>query len=206
MQNSGIHLIIMCGICGILNLNGKPVSPAILQKMTDVIAHRGPDGEGFHIDRFIGLGHRRLAILDLSEAGHQPMLTNDGRMVITYNGEVYNFKELRAELQKLGYHFPSQTDTEVVLNAYAEWGTKCLNRFNGMFAFAIWDKEKQELFIARDRYGIKPLYYTLKSNTLIFASEIKAILKHPLYNIDLDKEALVEYFTFQNFVVVCLST
>ena len=148
----------MCGIAGIFNLNGEPVSPVILRKMTDTIAHRGPDGEGFYTDNFVGLGHRRLSIIDLSPAGHQPMITPDGQFVLTYNGEVYNFQDLRAELQSLGHQFRSRTDSEVVLHAFAEWGFNCVNRFNGMFAFAIWDKSRQELFLARDRYGIKPLF------------------------------------------------
>jgi asparagine synthase (glutamine-hydrolysing) len=188
----------MCGICGIFNLNGEPVSPVNLRKMTDAIAHRGPDGEGFYTDSFVGLGHRRLAIIDLSPAGHQPMLTQDGQFAIVYNGEVYNFQELRAELESLGYQFRSKTDTEVVLNAYAEWGPECVSRFNGMFAFAIWDKTRQQLFLARDRYGIKPLYYTFQENRFVFASEQKAILALPDVKREVDLEALIEYFTFQN--------
>lgn len=188
----------MCGIVGIFNLNGEPVTPAILRKMADSIAHRGPDGEGFYIDSFIGLGHRRLAVIDLSPAGHQPMLSEDGNFVITYNGEVYNFKELRVELEGYGYRFRSQTDTEVILYAYVHWGPKCLHRFNGMYAFAIWDKTRQELFLARDRYGIKPFYYTRIGQTFIFASEQKAILQHPVVKREIDLEGLVEYFTFQN--------
>jgi len=188
----------MCGIAGIFNLNGEPVSQVVLRKMTDAIAHRGPDGEGFYIDSFIGLGHRRLAIIDLSPAGHQPMSTEDGNYIITYNGEVYNFQALRIELEGLGHKFRSKTDTEVVLHAYVQWGAECLKRFNGMFALAIWDKTRQEIFLARDRYGIKPLYYTLVGPTLIFASEQKAIIKHPSVRREIDLEALVEYFTFQN--------
>jgi asparagine synthase (glutamine-hydrolysing) len=189
----------LCGITGIFNLNGEPVSPVILRKMTDAVAHRGPDGEGFYIDSFIGLGHRRLAIIDLSPAGHQPMITSDGQYVLSYNGEIYNFQQLRVELQARGYQFHSRTDTEVLLYAYAEWGEQCLSRFNGMFAFAIWDRSRQELFLARDRYGIKPLYYTLQGHTFLFCSEAKAILAHPAYQVALDKAALLEYFTFQNF-------
>jgi asparagine synthase (glutamine-hydrolysing) len=188
----------MCGICGIFNLNGEPVSQVVLRKMTDTIAHRGPDGEGFYIDSFIGLGHRRLAIIDLSPLGHQPMNTPDGQYTITYNGEVYNFQELRIELEALGYPFRSRTDTEVVLNAYAKWGPQCVEKFNGMFAFAIWDKSRQELFLARDRYGIKPLYYTFIGNYFLFASEQKAVITHPAFKRDIDLEALLEYFTFQN--------
>ena len=171
----------------------------MLRKMTDAIAHRGPDGEGFYTDSFIGLGHRRLAIIDLSPAGHQPMITRDGQYVLSYNGEVYNFQELRLQLEALGYHFHSRTDSEVVLYAYAEWGEKALDKFNGMYAFALWDRQKQELFLARDRYGIKPLYYSCIGNTLLFGSEVKALLAHPSYRIEVDKEGLLEYFTFQNF-------
>jgi len=188
----------VCGIAGVFNLNGEPVSPVVLRKMTDAIAHRGPDGEGFYIDSFVGLGNRRLAIIDLSPAGHQPMVTRDGRYALVYNGEIYNFQELRAELEALGYQFHSRTDTEVVLHAYAEWGEGSLERFNGMFAFAIWDKERHELFLARDRFGVKPLYYTLQGSSLLFGSEVKAILAHPTYRTAMDKEALLEYFTFQN--------
>ncbi len=189
----------MCGITGIFNLNGEPVSSVILRKMTDAIAHRGPDGEGFYTDSFVGLGHRRLAIIDLSPAGHQPMMSQDGQYILIYNGEIYNFQELRLELETRGYHFRSRSDSEVLLYAYAEWGEQALNRFNGMFAFAIWDRQRQELFLARDRYGIKPLYYTQQGFTFLFGSEIKAILTHPAYRMALDKEALLEYFTFQNF-------
>ena len=188
----------MCGICGIFNMNGEPVSPVNLRKMTDAIAHRGPDGEGFYIDSFIGLGHRRLSIIDLSSAGHQPMLTEDGLYSLSYNGEVYNFQEIKKKLESLGRQFRSKTDSEVVLNAYVQWGAECLDRLNGMFAFVIWDKRKQELFIARDRYGIKPLYYCFVNNSFLFASEQKAVLAHSAVSKDMDLEALVEYFTFQN--------
>jgi len=189
----------MCGITGIFNLNGESVSPVVLRQMTDAIAHRGPDGEGFFVDSFIGLGHRRLAIIDLTLAGHQPMMTQDERYIITYNGEIYNFQDLRAELETCGRRFRSRTDTEVLLYAYAEWGEKVLDRLNGMFAFAVWDRHRQELFLARDRYGVKPLYYTLQGNTFLFGSEVKAILAHPSYHCKMDREALLEYFTFQNF-------
>lgn len=189
----------MCGIAGIFHFNGEPVSVVNLRRMTDAITHRGPDGEGFYVDSFIGLGHRRLAIIDLSPAGHQPMVTQDKNYILSYNGEIYNFQELRIELEGLGHQFHSRTDSEVVLKAYVEWGTIALDRFNGMFAFAIWDRTRQELILARDRYGIKPLYYTFQSNKLIFGSEIKTILAHPDYSPEMDKEALLEYFTFQNF-------
>ena len=188
----------MCGIAGIFNLNGEPISPVLLRKMTDAIAHRGPDGEGFYTDSFIGLGHRRLAIIDLSPAAHQRMATISNQYVISYNGELYNFMELRTELEALGHQFRSRSDTEVVLYAYKQWGEKCLDRFNGHFALAIWDKTRQALFLARDRYGVKPLYYTFVGPYFIFASEQKAILTHPTVKREIDLEALLEYFTFQN--------
>jgi len=188
----------MCGVAGVFNLNGEHVSPVVLRKMTDAIAHRGPDGEGFYTDGFIGLGHRRLAIIDLSPAGHQPMISSDGQVALSYNGEVYNFQELRVELESLGHQFRSRTDAEVVLNAWVEWGVDCVPRFNGMFAFAVWDKREQSLFLVRDRYGIKPLYYGRWGQTLLFASEQKAILEHPAATRELDRKALLEYFTFQN--------
>lgn len=188
----------MCGIAGIFNLDDAPASPVILQRMTDAIAHRGPDGEGHYNDGPLGLGHRRLAILDLSPAGHQPMMLPDGSLILTYNGEIYNFQELRLQLESLGHQFRSRTDSEVVLHAYAQWGAECVSRFNGMFAFALWDRDKRQLFLARDRYGIKPLYYAVVNNSLIFGSEQKAILQHPDVRREMDREALLEYFTFQN--------
>lgn len=186
----------MCGITGIISKQ-VPAS-AVLKAMNDRLAHRGPDGEGFFlssgIDRvgdlpgliafnpklepFVALGHRRLAIVDLSPAGHQPMVLND-RYVITYNGEVYNHTELRVELESLGYPFFSHSDTEVILAAYDAWGTDCLGRFNGMWAFAIVDTKTGRIFIARDRFGIKPLHYYQRDGKFLFASEIKAIVVHP---------------------------
>jgi len=188
----------MCGICGILNLTGRSPSREALRGMTDAIAHRGPDGEGVFISGPAGLGHRRLAILDLSTAGAQPMQNEDGRYALTYNGEIYNFMELRQDLERQGHAFRSTSDTEVVLKAYAEWGARCVERFNGMFAFAVWDDRRRELFLARDRYGIKPLYYATFGGTFLFGSEQKAILAHPDARREMDHEALLEYFTFQN--------
>lgn len=188
----------MCGIAGIVHLDGTPAAIVNLKKMTDAIAHRGPDGEGQIVDGPVGLGHRRLSIIDLSSAASQPMLSDCGRYVITYNGEIYNFNQLRLELQSLGRQFRSSSDTEVVLNAFAQWGESCVERFNGMFAFAIWDKRTRRLFFARDRYGIKPLYYAFYNNTLLFASEQKAIQVHPAAKREIDLEAMLEYFTFQN--------
>jgi asparagine synthase (glutamine-hydrolysing) len=188
----------MCGIAGIFNLDGQPASPEHVRRMIDAIAHRGPDGEGMHFDRSLGLGHRRLSIIDLSEAGHQPMLLENGRYALTYNGEIYNFRELRTELETLGRRFCSRTDSEVILHAYAAWGEDCVGRFNGMFAFAIWDREKRSLFLARDRYGIKPLYFAFLGRRFLFGSEQKALIAHPEFRKELDLEGLVEYFTFQN--------
>jgi len=189
----------MCGIAGLINLDAAPLSPVVLQHMTDAIAHRGPDGQGHWIEGNVGLGHRRLAIIDLSPAGHQPMVNADHRYVLSYNGEVYNFRELRTELEALGYWFRSAGDAEVVLNALAAWGTAALLRFNGMFALALWDRRERRLLLARDRYGIKPLYFAQQGRMFAFGSEQKAILAVPGIERRLDKPALLEYFTFQNF-------
>lgn len=166
----------MCGIAGIFNFTGEPAQPEDLQRMTDVIRHRGPDDEGFFTDRFVGLGFRRLSILDLSPSGHQPMSSMDGSVWIVFNGEIYNYIEIREDLKAKGHSFRSQTDTEVIIAAYREWGIDCLSRFNGMWAFAIWDKNKNELFCARDRFGVKPFYYYVDRRCFLFASEIKCLL------------------------------
>lgn len=189
----------MCGIAGILKAVGRPVSPAILCRMTDAMLHRGPDAGGWWAEDGVGLGHRRLSIIDLSPKGRQPMATQDGRFVLTYNGEIYNFADLRRELQCLGWHFHSQTDSEVLLNGFAAWGPAVLDRLNGMFAFAIWDRRDRRLFLARDRYGIKPLYYGVFNGQFLFASEAKAILRVPGVDRKVDTAGLFEYFTFQNF-------
>jgi len=188
----------MCGITGLINLNGEPVSPVILKKMTDAIAHRGPDGEGQWIEDNVGIGHRRLAIIDLSPAGHQPMISADHRYVLSYNGEVYNYRELRTELEAEGIWFRSQTDSEVVLYALAQWGKEALLKFNGMFALALWDRKESNLLLARDRYGIKPLYYAQQGQTFAFGSEQKAIIAQPGFQRRINHAALLEYFTFQN--------
>ena len=189
----------MCGIAGVLQRNGAPADLGALKRMTDVIAHRGPDGEGQHVDGPLGLGHRRLAIIDLSPLGHQPMLTEDGRYALSYNGEIYNFQDIRAELQAKGRRFRSRTDSEVVLQSWAEWGPAALKRFNGMFAFALWDRDRRELSLARDRYGIKPIYYAEARGAFLFGSEVKALLAHPALGAEMDPAALLEYMTFQNF-------
>jgi asparagine synthase (glutamine-hydrolysing) len=188
----------MCGIVGVLQHDGQSVEPGVLRRMTDALAHRGPDGEGWFADGPVGFGHRRLAIIDTSPAGHQPMATADGRFVLTYNGELYNFQELRLELEATGCQFRSRSDTEVVLQALARWGAGAVPRFNGMFAFALWDRVEGRLLLARDRYGIKPLYTATIGNCFAFSSEIKAFYQLPSFRAELDRESLAEYLTFQN--------
>ena len=167
----------MCGIFGTFNMD---IEDRIANRCVDLLEHRGPDGRGLYRNENIVFGHRRLSILDLSESGKQPMVYNNGEYVITYNGEVYNFVEIKKELLSLGYFFESETDTEVILKAYIQWGSECLKKFNGMWAFAIWDKRKEKIFISRDRFGIKPLFYTLSDSGFCFASEMKALI--PLMN------------------------
>lgn len=188
----------MCGVTGWINIDGSSISPVILKKMTDSLIHRGPDGEGHWIEGNVGLGHRRLSIIDLSPAAHQPMISSDHSHVLSYNGEIYNYKELRIELEAAGYCFRSKADSEVVLYALKHWGTEALLKFNGMFALALWDRIQQKLLLARDRYGIKPLYFAKQGRTFLFGSEQKAIIAHPDFKRELNKKALLEYFTFQN--------
>ncbi|MEK7164768.1 MAG: asparagine synthetase B, partial [Patescibacteria group bacterium] len=164
-------------MCGIIGTIGSKLDRASFEKARDSLAHRGPDDFGIFIDENAGamLGHRRLSIIDLSKAGHQPMESGDGRYVVTYNGEIYNYLELKDEL-KGQYEFKTKTDTEVLLAAYQVWGEKCLDKFNGMFAFAIWDTHEKKLFAARDRLGVKPFFYHVDGQKISFASEIKALL------------------------------
>ena len=190
----------MCGLVCVVNFDHEAGSVTQIKKMTDAIVHRGPDDEGHYVFENVAMGHRRLKIIDLSAAAHQPMQCKDKRYVLAYNGEIYNFLSLRSELETLGHQFRSHSDTEVVLYAYAEWGEKCVHRFNGMFAFVVLDKLKKEIFIARDRYGIKPLYYAFNHNQFLIASEQKAIKAHQNFESGLDKKALLEYFTFQNIL------
>jgi len=186
----------MCGIFGFKSFLTKDDQSTILRKMGERIIHRGPDDEGYFQHNDMAMGMRRLSIIDL-DTGKQPIYSNDGNYVIVYNGEVYNFKELKADLQNKGYHFNTQTDTEVVVNMYQEKGVDCLHDFNGMFAFAIYDINKDELFIARDRFGIKPLYFTFQNSTFIFGSELKAILEYPNINTTISLEALDLYLTLE---------
>lgn len=166
----------MCGIAGIVYFDGRPASVETITRLTDLIAHRGPDDAGAHIDGSVGLGHRRLSIVDLSPAGHQPMATTDRALWIVFNGEIYNHEALRDELIGLGHAFRSTTDTEVILAAFRQWGEDCVNRFEGMWAFAIWEPSQRRLFCSRDRLGIKPFYYALTAQGFAFASEIKSVL------------------------------
>ncbi len=180
----------MCGIAGIVDLGGGTVAPGAIERLTGLIAHRGPDGAGFWFsdDKRIALGHRRLAIIDPGARGDQPMISGDGRYVIVYNGEIYNFLELRGELEASGVEFRTESDTEVILAAWQAWGTGMLLRFNGMWAFAIADKASGEVFLARDRFGIKPLLYSLSDGCLVFASEMRALVRSELVSAEIDAE------------------
>ena len=198
----------MCGICGIIDYDSLPVSQELLKKMCRSFSYRGPDDEGVYISEqtvgqgqkiSVGLGHKRLSIIDLSAAGHQPMSNEDGSVWIVYNGETYNFKEQRAELQAKGHAFKSHTDTEVILHLYEEEGPNCVHRLNGMFSFAIWDEKRARLWLCRDRIGIKPLVYYWDGKHFVFASEIKAVLSDPVIPRELDYDALLLYLAF-NYV------
>ncbi len=183
----------MCGIAGLWHRDGKPVDRVLLDRMTDSLEHRGPDDRGTYIDGSVGLGHRRLSIIDLSSAAHQPMSTVDGALWITYNGEIYNYIELREELQALGETFRSASDTEVLLKAYERWGANCVERFNGIWAFAIWDSRRQLLFCARDRFGVKPFHYAESGASFAFGSEIKAVLEAKLVPVEPNDDVIQRY-------------
>ena len=190
----------MCGICGIIDLTGQPIDQEILRRMADTLAHRGPDAEGFYrnptagTSPAVGLAHRRLSIIDIA-TGQQPLANEDGTVWIVFNGEIYNYLDVREELLHKGHVFKTRSDTETIVHAYEEWGESCVDRLRGMFAFAIWDENRQRLFVARDRLGIKPLYYYWDGKTLIFGSEIKAIVANPRVARTLNLEALCDYFT-----------
>jgi asparagine synthase (glutamine-hydrolysing) len=187
----------MCGIAGIVEYGAarRTIDHALLKRMSDVIAHRGPDDEGHWINRVctVGFAFRRLAIIDLSPNGHQPMTTTDGRFTIIFNGEIYNHASIRADLEQRGYTYRSGTDTETILYGYAEWGEQVLEKMTGMWGLAIWDEERQELFCARDRIGIKPLYYTQQGGRFLFGSEIKSILQHPAISAEMNLAELTNY-------------
>ncbi len=186
----------MCGIVGLMHSEAKPVDPDLLARMNQTQFHRGPDGEGKHLEPGIGLAHRRLAIIDLT-GGAQPMSTPDGRVTVTYNGEIYNFPSLRQELEAQGYTFRTHCDTEVILYAWLAWGEECVRRFRGIFAFGLWDRKQKVLFLARDQLGVKPLYYaSLQGGWFGFASELKALKVHPGFDRTLDPQALEDYFAY----------
>ncbi len=189
----------MCGVFGVASVDPLTESRDVLEGLTDRLAHRGPDDRGTHAGPAVFLGHRRLSILDLA-GGRQPMSTADGRHIIVYNGELYNFREIRAALEERGRSFLTDCDTEVVLLAYREWGVDCLAKLRGMFAFAVWDVAQRTLFLARDRLGIKPLYYALIGRRLVFASEMKAITGHPDFRCSANLEALSSYLSFRTVI------
>ena len=185
----------MCGIAGYTTYNNKEkASQETLSQMGQAILHRGPDAGGYFIDDNVGLCHRRLSIIDLSSAGNQPMTSHDSDFVIVFNGEIYNFLELRAELLEQNYPFKTHTDTEVILALYQQYGQNCLDKLNGMFAFAIWDIKKQSLFIARDRLGKKPLYYFVDDGNIYFASELKSLMVLPNIPKDIRVDAVFDFF------------
>lgn len=189
----------MCGIVGYLNFDrNQPVDPVVLRRMTSALAHRGPDDAGTWVNSSVGLGHRRLSIIDLSRAGRGPMETADGALVVTFNGAIYNYRELRAELEQRGHRFRTKTDTEVILHGYREWGTEVLKRFNGMFAFALWDDKNRTLFVARDRFGVKPLVYYQGDKHFVCASELKALISDPSIPRILDPVGLNHYLSLMS--------
>ncbi|HYM94890.1 MAG TPA: hypothetical protein VET23_12170, partial [Chitinophagaceae bacterium] len=188
----------MCGIAGIFQLNGNTVSEEQIRKMTRTLAHRGPDGEEVFIEQNLALGHRRLAILDISPSGKQPMYSKNGEWIIVFNGCIYNFKELKKELVTKGHQFVSTGDTEVIVEGLSEYGPSFFERLDGMFGIGAWNTKSKELCLSRDRFGVKPLYYYLSKGTFLFASEIKAFFTQPSFSISLNNFALNEYFTFQN--------
>jgi asparagine synthase (glutamine-hydrolysing) len=190
----------MCGICGIYHFDERqPAQPVVLERMSRSMTHRGPDGDGTYYDSFVALGHRRLSIIDI-DGGAQPMSNETGSVWISFNGEIYNYVELREELVSKGHHFRSRSDTEVIVHAYEEYGIDCVHRLNGMFAFGIWDTQRKRLFLARDRLGIKPLYYTVTNGAFLFASEIKALLEHPDVCRAIDLDAVPEYLFATSFL------
>src|SRR5580704_5700280 len=186
----------MCGICGKMMFDREAkVSPALVKAMADTIYHRGPDDEGYYVSGQIGLGFRRLSIIDLA-TGHQPLSNEDGTLQIIFNGEIYNYQELREFLLSKGHVFKTHTDTEVIVHLYEEFGPPCVEKLRGMFAFAIWNENTKTLFLARDRVGIKPLYYCLTDTSLVFASEIKAILADPSVRPEIAPEVIDRFLTF----------
>jgi asparagine synthase (glutamine-hydrolysing) len=185
----------MCGICGIFNSSGEPADPGLLDRMIGTVRHRGPDESGIWTDGSIGLAHTRLSIIDLS-GGRQPMSNEDGTLQVTFNGEIFNFVELRADLEKKGHRFATRSDTEVILHLYEDEGEECVRRFNGQFSFAVWDGKRRRIFAARDRLGVRPFFYTSANGSFLFASEVKALLACPSVRPEIDLRALDQVFTF----------
>ena len=187
----------MCGIAGVLDIGERrPIDEALLTRMRDSLRHRGPDGEGLHVEPGVGLAHRRLSIIDLA-GGQQPCYNEDRSVVVVYNGEIYNYRALVEELVAHGHTFRSRCDTEVLVHAWEEWGEASVERFNGMFAFALWDQNRKQAFLARDRLGIKPLYYAkLDSGEVLFGSELKALLVHPRLSREIEPRAVEEFFAY----------
>src|SRR5947208_13449838 len=186
----------MCGIFGIFNTDTtRPVDHDVLGRMGHVLAHRGPDGGGLHTDGALGIGMRRLSIIDL-KTGNQPLANEDGSIWVVFNGEIYNYRELTAELLAKGHRFATASDTEVLVHLYEEYGEECVRRLRGMFAFAIWDRSRETLFLARDRLGIKPLYYAETPKGFVFASELKAIAQHPRVPRRVSPAGLVAYLQY----------
>lgn len=186
----------MCGICGVVTRDGRPADQTLLERMTDLIVHRGPDDAGIHIDKNVGLGFRRLSIIDLA-GGHQPLSNEDGSIWIVFNGEIYNYKELRRRLLERGHRFATESDTEVIVHLYEEKGPDCVKDLRGMFGFAIWDSKQNRVMVARDHFGIKPVYYTETADTVAFGSEIKSLLAVPGVRREVNLESFWNYLTFQ---------
>src|SRR6266542_3833573 len=182
----------MCGLCGIVAF-GRPPETEVATAMARELDHRGPDGKGLLVDSGVAFAFRRLAIIDLSEAGMQPFASEDGSRSLMHNGEIYNYRELRRELEAHGHRFRSATDTEVILRAYREWGERCVERFNGMWAFALWDERRRRLFASRDRFGVKPFYYRLAGGRLVFASEPKAFRADQATQLEPNPRIILDY-------------
>src|SRR5512142_1244159 len=189
----------MCGIAGFVQAGGAPLpgeASQWLAVMTDCLAHRGPDGQGQLVDGPVALGHRRLSIIDLSTGG-QPMEHHSGRCAVTFNGEIYNFQEIKSELEAKGHSFRTHSDTEIILAGWLEWGPRCLERFEGMFAFALWDRTTRTLFCARDRFGKKPFFYTLQNDMFAFASELTSLAKLPGLALSVDTSTLAHFLAYE---------
>lgn len=193
----------MCGIAVALGVGGRPVPQAVVERMASSLVHRGPDDHGLYMDGAVGMGFRRLSILDLSQAGHQPMVSEDGQLILVFNGEIFNYLELRGELERLGHRFRSSGDSEVLLAAYRQWGRGCLSRLNGMWAFVIYDRRERRLFGSRDRFGVKPLFYYRGEQTILFASEIKAIRASGCYSSAINWSVAARFFLEQQLDTQC---